>query len=135
MGLRLTSPIRMPKIAQLFPCARWAELRKWLEKEFATLKSRDAFFTRRLEQIESTLIMKTKELADALDALTAQEAKIAKEQSDRFDVLTARIKELEDAVANADVPSEVTDALKSLQAAAQSLDDAIPDAPPAAPQS
>lgn len=72
------------------------------------------------------------ELAAALKSLTEQEGKIAKEQSDRFDVLTQKIADLTAAVNTAgNVSTEVTDALAGLQAAAQSLDDAIPDAPAA----
>ncbi len=73
--------------------------------------------------------MKTAELAAALDALTLQEGKIAKEQSDRFDVLTQKIKDLTDAIGNADVDPTVVTALAGLQAAADSLDQSIPDAP------
>lgn len=71
------------------------------------------------------------ELAAELAALNAQQKKIAKEQSDRFDAQTAAIKALEEAIANAPVSSEVTDALAELKATTQALDDTIPDSPPA----
>lgn len=74
--------------------------------------------------------MKTQEqVAAELRELKAQQNKIAKEQSDRFDALTLRIAELEAAVANAPVTAEVENALTELKAAAQALDDTIPDAP------
>ncbi len=74
--------------------------------------------------------MKTQEqVAAELKALKEQQNKIAKEQSDRFDALTLRIAELEAAVANAPVTAEVENALTELKAAAQALDDTIPDAP------
>lgn len=74
--------------------------------------------------------MNQQELAKALDALTAQSAKIAKEQSDRFDACTAAIKDLTDKLnAGGDVTPEVATALSNVQASMQSLDDAIPDAP------
>src|SRR5678816_76663 len=75
------------------------------------------------------VIMNQQELAAGIKTLTAQQGKIAKEQSDRFDVLTAKIDALEKAIAAGDVQPEVTTAFTELQAAAQSLDDAIPDAP------
>ena len=73
------------------------------------------------------------ELTDALNKLTEQEGKIAKEQSDRFDALTAKIQELTDIINAGEVTPEVTAALAGLQTAVQSLDDVIPDAPPPTP--
>jgi len=75
------------------------------------------------------IIMNQQELAAGIKNLTAQQGKIAKEQSDRFDVLTAKIKALEDAINAGEVLPEVTTAFTELQTAAQALDDAIPDAP------
>ena len=84
---------------------------------------------RKLDQI----IMTQKELATKLAELTAQEGKVAKEQSDRFDAVSAALKALQDSINSGDAPvsQEVTDNLASLTTAVQSLDDAIPDAPPA----
>ncbi len=75
--------------------------------------------------------MNQAELAAGLKALQTQLGKVAKEQSDRFDALTLKIKELTDIInAGGDVTQEVTDALAGVQTALQSLDDTIPDAPP-----
>lgn len=74
--------------------------------------------------------MKQAELAAALKDLTAQTGKVAKEQSDRFDALSAKITELEKVIAEgAEVSTEVTEALAEVKTALQTLDDAIPDAP------
>ena len=78
------------------------------------------------------IIMTQKELADGLTALTAQQGKIAKEQSDRFDAQALKIQELTDAInAGGTVTPEVQTALDGLKAATQALDDTIPDAPAA----
>ena len=76
------------------------------------------------------IIMTQAELAAGLKTLAAQQGKIAKEQSDRFDVLTKKIADLEAAINAGEVQPEVTAAFAEVQAAAQSLDDSIPDAPP-----
>lgn len=83
----------------------------------------------RLEQKLDHIMATQAELAEELKKLKAQQNKIAKEQSDRFDALTGRIADLEAAVANAPVTAEVESALTELKAAAQALDDTIPDAP------
>ena len=83
-----------------------------------------------LNSIAILKIMATQvELAAALTAVKAQIDKVAKEQSDRFDTLTARIKALEDAINAGIVSPEVTAALAEVQTALQALDDTIPDAP------
>jgi len=70
------------------------------------------------------------ELSAALDKLTVQVGKVAKEQSDRFDALSAEIKRLTDIInAGGDVTPEVTAALGSVQVALENLDQSIPDAP------
>lgn len=76
-----------------------------------------------------TIIMTQQELSVALDGLTAKVGKVAKEQSDRFDALTAEIKRLTDVINAGEVTPEVTTALESVQGALNALDDAIPDAP------
>jgi len=84
----------------------------------------------RLAEMEHKILMTQAELSAALDKLTAQVGKVAKEQSDRFDALTSKIKELTDIInAGGDVTPEVTAALASVQSALGTLDDAIPDAP------
>jgi methyl-accepting chemotaxis protein len=76
------------------------------------------------------IIMTQTELSVALDKLTAQVGKVAKEQSDRFDTLSAEVKRLTDIInSGGDVSPEVAKALESVQAALQSLDEAVPDAP------
>ena len=82
-----------------------------------------------LEKLKKILLMKTAELAAALDTMTVQQGKIAKEQSDRFDAVTKALKDLTDSIANADVDPTVVTSLTALQAAADALDAAIPDAP------
>lgn len=83
-----------------------------------------------LAEMEKRMARTQAELATDLDALTKQSAKIAKEQSDRFDELTKKITELEAAInAGGEVSPEVEAKLAELKAAQQSLDDAIPDAP------
>lgn len=92
----------------------------------------------RIEHKLDTIMATQTELAEELRKLKAQQNKIAAEQSARFDALTAKIAELEAAIANAPVTAEVENALTELKAAAQSLDDTIPDAPvepPAEPAS
>lgn len=79
--------------------------------------------------MEARLLMTQKELADALDKLTAQTGKVAKEQSDRFDSLSAEIKRLTEIINAGEVTPEVTAALGNVQSALDTLDQAIPDAP------
>jgi hypothetical protein len=74
--------------------------------------------------------MTQKELQTALDNETTQIGKIALEQSNRFDALTKTIADLNAVIAaGGDVTPEVTTALANTQAALDSLDAAIPDAP------
>lgn len=70
------------------------------------------------------------ELTAGLKTLQTQIGKVATEQSNRFDTLTAEIKRLNDVItAGGDVTPEVTQALADVQTALQSLDDVVPDAP------
>lgn len=69
------------------------------------------------------------ELSVALDKLTAQVGKVAQEQSDRFDTLTAEVKRLTDIINAGEVTPEVATALGNVQTALNALDEAIPDAP------
>ena len=80
------------------------------------------------------LTMNDAELAAGLRTIQAQVGKVATEQATRFDTLSARIKELEDAIAaGGDVPQDVVDALEGVKTSLQALDDTIPDpAPPTA---
>lgn len=91
----------------------------------------------RIERKLEKLIMTQQELAALLDTKTTQIIKVAKEQSDRFDVLSTRIKELEDAInAGGAVSPEVELAVTNVGTALDELDAAIPDAPapPVEPQ-
>ena len=82
-----------------------------------------------LNEIETKLDMTKSELSAALDKLTLQVGKVALEQSTRFDALTLKVKELTDIIEAGEVSPEVQTALAGVQAALQSLDDAVPDAP------
>jgi ABC-type transporter Mla subunit MlaD len=75
------------------------------------------------------IIMTQAELSVALDKLTAQVGKVAAEQSNRFDTLSAEIKRLTDIINAGEVTPEVGKALETVQAALESLDQSIPDAP------
>lgn len=75
------------------------------------------------------ILMTQRELSAALDNLTAQVGKVALEQSNRFDTLSAEIQRLKDVIEAGEVQPEVATALANVQTALQSLDDAIPDAP------
>lgn len=83
-----------------------------------------------LLEIKTLILMTKTELEAGLKALTAQSGKIAAEQAQRFDDLSAKIKALEDAINAGEVPAEVTAAFEELKTAQQALDDTIPDAPP-----
>lgn len=79
--------------------------------------------------LEIKIIMNTKELDAELKKLTTQSRKIATEQANRFDVLTAKITALEEAINAGEVSPEVTASLAELKTAQEELDAAIPDAP------
>ncbi len=74
--------------------------------------------------------MTTAELNAALDKLTAQVGKVAKEQSDRYDALVAENKKLQDIIAaGGEITPETQAAAQRVQDALDALDAAIPDAP------
>jgi len=74
--------------------------------------------------------MTAQELEVSLNNKTTQIGKIAKEQSDRFDAVTAANKVLQDLIdAGGAITPAVETASAGLQAAIDSLDAAIPDAP------
>jgi hypothetical protein len=75
------------------------------------------------------IIMNQVELSAALDKLTEQVGKVAKEQSDRFDALTAEVTRLTDLINAGTVTPEVAAALTNVQTAMDRMDDAVPDAP------
>ena len=82
------------------------------------------------EQIINILMANQTELAAELKALKTQVDKVAKEQGDRFDMLTAKIAELERTIQQGEVTPEVTAALAEVKTALDALDATIPDAPP-----
>lgn len=75
------------------------------------------------------------ELGALLDKMTVQSGKISKEQSDRFDTVTAANKALQDIIDAGGVGGVITqdtvDKAAALQASLDALDGAIPDAPEA----
>lgn len=81
-----------------------------------------------LNELEQRLDMKSSELAQGLTDLQTQVQKVAEEQRKRADELAAKIAELEQQLADADVPQTVTDAFANVKSAVQVLDDTIPDA-------
>jgi seryl-tRNA synthetase len=82
-----------------------------------------------IERKEDKIIMNQQELAAGLKAIQTQVGKVATEQANRFDALTAKVTELQAAIDAGTVTPEVTDAMTGVQTALQTLDDVIPDAP------
>jgi len=77
------------------------------------------------------MAMTPQQLETLLNNQTTQIGKIAKEQSDRFDTLTAKIKELTDLLAaGGSITPEIETAAANVQTALDALDASIPDAPP-----
>ena len=75
-------------------------------------------------------MMTEQQLETLLDNQTTQVGKIAKEQSDRFDAVTAANKALQAIIdAGGTITQAVQDKAAALQAALDTLDAAIPDAP------
>lgn len=75
--------------------------------------------------------MTPQELETLLNNQTTQIGKISKEQSDRFDVLTAKIAELQALIdAGGSITPAIEQASANVQTALDSLDNAIPDAVP-----
>jgi exonuclease VII large subunit len=110
-----------------------SELVQIKKTEFEWFKSHHELATKHdlIAMRERIIDMNAKQLADALDQMTTQTGKIAKEQSDRFDTLTKAIADLNAEIANGDVTPEVEAKQTALKAALDSLDAAIPDAPSA----
>ncbi len=96
---------------------------KWFTSRFLPATKAD------VEKLEKLIVMKEEELEALLDKQTTQIGKIAKEQSDRFDVLTAKIQELTDAINAGEVKPSLVEKATAVQTALDSLDAAIPDAP------
>lgn len=82
-----------------------------------------------LEKVKTELLMNATQLEQLLNNQTTQIGKIAQEQSDRFDVLTAKIKDLTDLIEAGEVTPAVETAVAGVQTALDALDAAIPDAP------
>lgn len=93
-------------------------------------KSRWQSVTNRdLKKLLEAILMTSQDLEKALNNQTTQIGKIALEQSNRFDTLTKTIADLTTAINDGTVTPAVTTALANTQAALDSLDAAIPDAP------
>jgi multidrug resistance efflux pump len=74
--------------------------------------------------------MDAKQLETLLNNQTTQIGKISKEQSDRFDKLSAEVKRLQDLIdAGGTIGPEIETAATNVQAALDNLDASIPDAP------
>lgn len=73
-------------------------------------------------------------LQEAIQALTddaAQKTKALGEIRGLVDTLNVRIKALEDAAQNQEIPAALSDAIAATRVISQQLDDVVPDAPPA----
>lgn len=102
------------------------------KSEFEWQRSHHGFATKHdlKEMVDKIMAMTAQQLEDALDKMTTQAGKIAKEQSDRFDALTQAIKDLNDQIAaGGGVTPGVEAKQAALQTALDSMDAAIPDAP------
>lgn len=82
-----------------------------------------------LKALELKLLMNASQLETLLNNQATQIGKIAKEQSDRFDALTAANKVLQDLITAGDLSPAIDAAAKNVQAALDNLDASIPDAP------
>jgi len=75
--------------------------------------------------------MTSAQLETLLNNQTTQIGKISKEQSDRFDTLSARIKVLQDLIdAGGEITPAVETASTNVQTALDNLDASIPDSTP-----
>lgn len=84
----------------------------------------------RISEMEKRMAMNNQQLEALLNNQTTQIGKIAKEQSDRFDVLTAEIKKLTDLIdAGGTITPAIETAATAVQTALDALDASIPDAP------
>ncbi len=84
-----------------------------------------------LLEMEKRLMMTSDQLETLLNNQTTQIGKIAKEQADRFDTLTAAFNALQALIdAGGTISAKVETAAANVQAALDSLDAAVPDAPP-----
>lgn len=83
-----------------------------------------------LKETERKIMLSQAELTAGLLQIKTQVAKVAQEQSTRFDTLTAKIAELQAIIAaGGTIGPEVEAALQEVKTALQALDDTIPDAP------
>lgn len=85
----------------------------------------------RFDELKKLMAKNQTELNEALKALSLQSDKIAAEQAKRADDLNAVIVKLTEQINSGPVTPEVEASLAELQTKFQSLDDTIPDAPPA----
>lgn len=78
-------------------------------------------------------IMKAEEAIAKLQQANADQTEALTEINTKFDALDARIKELEDLVANAELPADVAAKIEEVAAGAKALADVIPNPPPPPP--
>ncbi len=105
--------------------------RKEKRREFEWFRSHFELVTKQdLEQTEKRIMITQQELVDGLNKIKEQVGKVAKEQSDRFDTLTAKVAELTAIIAaGGTIGDEAVTALAGVQSALDELDNTIPDAP------
>jgi predicted nucleic acid-binding Zn-ribbon protein len=77
-------------------------------------------------------IMNLQEAVQALTDDSAQKTKALGEIRGLVDTLNIKIKALEDAAQNQEIPVALADAIAATRTISQQLDDVVPDAPPAA---
>jgi hypothetical protein len=86
----------------------------------------------RLNEMEKNIVITQTELATGLRTITAQQGKIATEQASKSDALLKEIADLKKVIDDGAVAADLESAFNDVKAAAQALDDVIPD-PPAQP--
>lgn len=112
-----------------------AGLRVDLQQAFAWFKSCAGLATKKdLKELELKLTMNAQQLETLLNNQTTQIGKISKEQSDRFDALTAANQKLQELIENGEVTPAIEAAAAGVQTALDNLDAAIPDAVPTPPE-
>jgi hypothetical protein len=80
-----------------------------------------------LDKLKQHIDMKASELTGTTDAIKNKIIKIAKEQQDRFDKLSAEIDALKGNLVDADIPEAATTNLTAIDGLLTQLDDTIID--------
>lgn len=83
-----------------------------------------------LENNQQKIMATQAELAAELRAMKDQVNKVAKEQGDRFDALSAKIADLERIIREGEANPELVAALAEVKTTLNALDETIPDPPP-----